>query len=80
MSEREPVYLLLGDETLAKNPAFIALAAVHANLLEMLAKQAPMQAEIDLCTKLGAALDVRLADFYAACLGRPNDFLASDKK
>ncbi|UXN69756.1 adenylate/guanylate cyclase domain-containing protein [Devosia neptuniae] len=80
MSEREPVYLLLGDETLAKNPAFIALAAVHANLLETLAKQGPVQAEIERCATLGAALDARLVDFYVACLSRPNDFLASDKK
>ncbi|MFK4812449.1 CHASE2 domain-containing protein [Devosia sp. ZW T5_3] len=80
MSEREPVYLLLGDETLAADPAFTALVAAHANLLETLTKQAPMQAAIDLCATLGAALDPRLPDFYVACLGRPNDFLASDKK
>ncbi|UXN73117.1 adenylate/guanylate cyclase domain-containing protein [Devosia sp. A8/3-2] len=80
MSAREPVYLLLGDEALAADPAFIALEAAHANLLEALSKQSPARTEIDHCITLGAALDPRLSDFYAACLTRPDDFLPFDKK
>ncbi|KFC71038.1 Adenylate/guanylate cyclase with Chase sensor [Devosia sp. LC5] len=81
MSEREPVHLLLGDETLAADPAFVALEAAHANLLESLAKQLPGHAEIAHCSTLAESLDPRLADFYAACLTRPDDFLPlPDKK
>jgi adenylate cyclase len=79
MSEREPIYLLLGDEALASSPAFAALEAAHANLLETLAKRLPAHDEVERCTTLGIPLDPRLADFYAACLTRQDDFLPPKK-
>lgn len=79
MSEREPIYLLLGDEALATNSAFAALEAAHANLLETLAKRLPIRDKVERCTALGIPLDPRLADFYAACLTRQDDFLPPKK-
>ena len=78
MSLREPVYLLLGDEKLAADPAFAALTITHADLLDALGREGSAEAEMEHCTALGNAMDPRLAAFYAACLTRRDDFLLAD--
>lgn len=74
MSQREQVYLLLGDETLAANPSFAILASAHAELVHALGLRGTAEREVARCTALGSTIDPRLAAFYAACLSRRDDF------
>jgi adenylate cyclase len=74
MSGREPVYILVGDETARSNPDFAALERAHENLLICLGQGADHALELDACLRLSLAVDSRLGDFYAACIGRHTDF------
>jgi adenylate cyclase len=73
MSEREPIHLLLGPESLATSAAFASLAAGHDRLLRALRAGEAALAEIAECRAL-AAFDARLPAFYDAIVTRRADF------
>mgnify|MGYP001182232954 CR=1 FL=1 len=77
MAEREPVYLLVGDETVRGSAAFVALDAAHARLLSALAAG---PGDADECLRLAPGVDPRLVGFYAACATRPDDFALPAEK
>lgn len=74
MSDREPIFILVGDETIAGTPAFAALAAAHDRLLTDLASGSDHAMALDACLRAALDVDGRLAGFYSACLERQGDF------
>jgi adenylate cyclase len=74
MSEREPIYLLVGDDIMARSPAFGALADAHNNLLADLSAGLDPTLSLDVCRRAALEVDSRLGAFYAASLGRVEDF------
>jgi adenylate cyclase len=74
ISQPEPIHLLVGDADLAQSEAFVALAATHDALLAGWANAAGAGPELDRCRELAMAIDLRLIDFYDACVDRPADF------
>ncbi|MCP8882486.1 adenylate/guanylate cyclase domain-containing protein [Devosia sp. XJ19-1] len=77
MSEREPIHILVGDETIATSPAFAALFDAHTSLLADLSVGGDHTQSLDACRRAALALDSRLGSFYAACVARAQDFSAS---
>jgi adenylate cyclase len=73
-SLREPVFLLVGDEAMAKTPAFNELAGVHAEAVALLRAGKPADDLIIRCAALGAKVDQSLAGFYALLSSRTEDF------
>ena len=77
ISQPEPIHLLVGSEALAKTPAFMALAADHAELIAAWAAgDSTPEALFTRCRDAASAIDSRLADFYDASLTRHGDFRA----
>lgn len=74
ISEPEPIYLLVGPESLAQSPEFNALEKTHAALLAQWARGDFSVDEIAGCRALAVAIDPRLGDFYDACRARLGDF------
>jgi adenylate cyclase len=74
MSDREPIFLLVGDEAMARSPAFAALVAAHGDLLTDLAAGVDPTLSLDVCRRASLDVDSRLGNFYAASLVRPGDF------
>ena len=75
VSLAEPVHLLVGSAELAVSAEFAALREDHEALLLAWGKGEPATDLLERCRVAGAAVDARLAMFYAAALARPNDFL-----
>ncbi len=76
MSEREPIYLLVGDDTMARSPAFGALVDAHNELVADLSVGVDPTLSLDICRRAALQVDSRLGAFYAASLGRVEDFRA----
>lgn len=74
ISDPEPIYLLVGDQTLAISPQFFALEAAHAALLATWASQLEANTQLARCRSAAAEVDPRLSAFYDACLRRLDDF------
>ena len=74
MSEREPIYLLVGDDTMSRSQAFRALVTAHDNLLADLSAGLDPTLSLDVCRRAALEVDSRLGAFYAASLGRVEDF------
>ncbi|HEX4298418.1 MAG TPA: adenylate/guanylate cyclase domain-containing protein, partial [Devosia sp.] len=72
---RLKVFILVGDEPLAKTAGFVELAAAHRGLLAALRGGEGGEA-LALCKQLGAAVDPQLARFYELVPGRIADFLS----
>ena len=70
---RLKVYVLVGNDELAKSPAFLDLAAAHKDLLEAL-RHRSADAELARCVALAAAVSPRLAHFYELIPERAKDF------
>ncbi|MEO7222528.1 MAG: adenylate/guanylate cyclase domain-containing protein, partial [Devosia sp.] len=66
-SKRLAVHILVGDAALAMSPAFVALHEAHLRWLGG-------TGDLATCVTLAAALDPRLARFYALIPGRADDF------
>jgi len=75
MTEREPIHILLGSESLANSLQFQNLAGGHERLLLALRSGKAALAEIAECRQL-AAFDARLPSFYDAIITRRGDFIA----
>ena len=73
MSEREPIHILLGSQTLAESPAFRQLALCHQTMLATLRAGDAAGTEITACRAL-AGFDPRLDAFYAVIAARRADF------
>jgi adenylate cyclase len=74
MTGREPIMVLVGDETLRNTEAFAALSANHRDLLQQFATGT---LDIDLhtrCRTLAASIDPELSHFYEALPSRQDDF------
>ena len=78
MSEREPIYLLLGAEAMAARPDFLALKLLHRQLLDALREGRDPNEALARCRTTAASVDPRLADFYAAVPSRLEDFRTVD--
>ena len=76
MSEREPIHILLGAESMANSDAFARLQNCHARLLAALRQGDSAADDIAECCRTGASLDPRLAAFYGAIASRRDDFSA----
>jgi adenylate cyclase len=68
-ARRLPIHILVGDADLAQNAAFIELAAAHAALVAG-------RGEVEICARLVAQVEPRLAEFYALLPGRAADFVS----
>jgi Predicted transmembrane sensor domain len=75
MSAREPIFILVGDETIASSAAFVRLAEAHGQFLADLAGGADPARSLDACLRAALEVDGRLGAFYSACLERQGDFL-----
>ncbi|NMA99713.1 MAG: adenylate/guanylate cyclase domain-containing protein [Phyllobacteriaceae bacterium] len=74
MTDRDPILILVGDETLARSADFAALAQAHADLLRALSQQDDFTALLETCRSRAGKIDHRLIRFYDACPARPADF------
>ena len=74
---RELIHLLVGDATLAKSPAFLALQAAHTGAIDNLGNEAG-PGLITRCIELSCSIDPRLEKFYQLLPGRSEDFGASE--
>lgn len=74
MSGREPVRLLVGDETVQSSQAFSALATAHENLMAGLYLGNLDHGLIETCRVLAADIEPELAQFYACLPSRLSDF------
>ena len=77
MSEREPIHILVGSQSVAASPAFVALRLNHGRLLMALRAGEAASVELAECIRLGGALDPRLTAFYGAIENRRADFSAT---
>lgn len=74
-SGRATVHVLVGDATLAQGPEFIALAALHHQLLDSLSHpDADCAAILAHCHARAARVDARLVTFYERIAQRSEDF------
>ena len=73
MSEREPIYLVVGDEAMAERADFLALRDTHRQLLDVLKAGGDGTDLLAACAQ-AAGFDARLVEFYAAVPGRREDF------
>ncbi|HWV19817.1 MAG TPA: adenylate/guanylate cyclase domain-containing protein, partial [Devosia sp.] len=78
MSGREPVKLLVGEETLKSSPAFGDLLASHTELLLALAKGILDEMLLQRCRTLAQKVEPELAQFYACLPDRLADFSAAE--
>jgi adenylate cyclase len=79
VSQREPIYLLVGNADLARSAPFAALAPKHEALLACWQGTGDgAGAALAHCRALAEAVDPRLLDFYDACPGRAGDFAGAD--
>jgi adenylate cyclase len=71
-----PIWIVVGDDALARSAAFAELRAAHAALLEGLAHKDDdrLTEDVRKCSLLSAEIEARLADFYAAIAERKADF------
>lgn len=76
LSEREPIFLLVGDEALAASDDFAALHQRHTALLHALAAGADLAPLLAACLQAAEKLDPRLGTFYARLESRREDFAA----
>lgn len=76
MSGREPVKLLVGDETLKAKPAFKQLETLHTELLSALTIGALDANLLRRCEILAETVEPELVQFYAAIPARLADFPA----
>jgi adenylate cyclase len=76
MSEREPIYILVGDETVARSPMFAVLSETHQRFLADLAAGADHALSLDACRRAALDVDSRLGTFYGASVERTDDFLS----
>ena len=74
ISEPEPIYLLVGPQSLAEDRRFAELATTHEELLACWGAGEQGDALYARCREAAAGIDARLGEFYEACLGRPEDF------
>lgn len=74
MSGREPIHILVGDETMRQGEAFSRLAEAHTALLSELAAGIVDDDRVSQCRALAEAVDPRLGPFYDALAGRIADF------
>lgn len=74
MSEREPIYALLGDDALRGTAAFQQLSQAHDQLVAALASGALITPALEHCQRLAIAVDKHLMGFYTAIAQRPEDF------
>ncbi|WP_051960511.1 CHASE2 domain-containing protein [Devosia riboflavina] len=74
MSGREPVKLLVGDETLKSSPAFEELATLHAELVSALTRGVLDTNLLKRCEALAEKIEPELVQFYAALPTRLADF------
>ena len=76
MTEREPIYILVGDEDVARSPMFAALGEAHRRLVADLASGADHALSLDACRRAALDVDSRLGAFYSASVERIEDFLS----
>jgi adenylate cyclase len=74
MSEREPILVLVGDESVLESDAFGRLAAAHGALLALFAAGQGIAEAVDACRQQAIAIDPSLSGFYDALPGRLADF------
>lgn len=74
MSGREPVKLLVGDETLKSSPAFEELATLHTELVSALTRGVLDTNLLKRCEALAEKIEPELVQFYAALPTRLADF------
>jgi len=74
MSEREPIYLVVGDEAMSGRTDFRALRDLHRHLLTDLKAGREASQLLAECSIAAAAIDARLVEFYGAMEGRLEDF------
>lgn len=70
---RLPIFILVGDDTLAASPAFRELRTAHRALLDALGS-GDGTAELAHCRALAAPIEPRLIRFYELIPGRIDDF------
>lgn len=78
MSGREPIKLLVGDETVKANPAFEELATLHAELVSALTRGTLDTNLLKRCEALAEKIEPELVQFYAALPTRLADFPADE--
>ncbi|MEP7241361.1 MAG: adenylate/guanylate cyclase domain-containing protein, partial [Devosia sp.] len=75
-SQRLKVFILVGDETLAADKSFKALAAAHGELLAAL-RAGDFAEALQRCEALAQPVEARLAHFYELVPGRIHDFVSA---
>lgn len=73
-AEREPIFAVVGDATLAESDRFKALAQAHDEAIAALAAGADPAPAIARCLTLAEGDSTGLAQFYALLPGRAEDF------
>lgn len=78
MSGREPIKLLVGDETLKSRPTFAELATLHAELVCALTRGTLDTSLLKRCEALAEKIEPELVQFYALLPTRLADFPADE--
>ncbi|MGV3489811.1 MAG: CHASE2 domain-containing protein [Devosia sp.] len=77
-SGRVRIYLVVGNEALARSEDFIALRSAHAAVLDGLRRGDNVEAGLAACTRLAEAVEPSLAKFYDLLPTRRADFEITD--
>ncbi|MDB5539092.1 MAG: adenylate/guanylate cyclase protein [Devosia sp.] len=77
-AERVKIYLLVGDDTLARSGAFSLLRATHAEALEMLRTGRDTTGALAECIALSATIEPGLKKFYETLPARHADFESTE--
>jgi adenylate cyclase len=73
-SHREPVFLLIGDGTVARSAEFAALTAAHEAAVALLQEGRSAAGVVAQCVELAPAVEPGLLVFYEAMAARLEDF------
>lgn len=76
LSHQMPIWAVVGDEATAQSAAFAELGALHATLVDDLARRQEdrLSDVLEKCVALSGAVEPRLVAFYAAIPSRKDDF------
>jgi adenylate cyclase len=70
-----PLCVVIGDEALARDPAYVSLRAAHDALLDALAAEQDATSQLQICRSLGVGICAGLGRFYDQIPQRRADFL-----
>ncbi len=77
-AERVPIYLVVGDDELARTGAFLLLRTAHAEVLDGLRGGKDVRGGIAECLALAGQVEPGLTRFYELLAGRRADFEVSE--